>query len=84
MYDRIIKRAREHLRMIDQWRNCRDPADVDWLNRASQHAAEAKALIEFLEIELCGSVGGFDRGQENKDRSTLKLRLDWVERRLLK
>lgn len=84
MIDKLIKRARGHLDQVDQWRGCRDPANVDWVHRAAHYASKAESIIEFLEIQLCGSVGGFDKGQEPKDRDTLKLRLDWVERRLLK
>ena len=38
--------------------------------------ASAECLIELLEVADCGSIGGFDKGQEY--RSNLFERWDWL------
>lgn len=42
------------------------------------HYHRAEALIELLEVLDCGSVGGYDKGQTEAHRRTLRNRYDWL------
>ena len=82
----LITTAREHLRMVNQWRGDAPDSSVyarhrpEWLSSALVEAAKADAIIGFLEVRLCGSYGGFDKGQDDATRRTPTLRLDWIEK----
>jgi hypothetical protein len=76
----ILLRAEGHLNMIDQH------VRHGFWDDAAKETGSAEALIELLEIDDCGSSGGFDtkRGQLSPDRLEGKLRLrdrfDWLKR----
>lgn len=70
----ILKNIKESLSAITQW------SEMQHWENAAKYAAKAEALIELLEVDDCGSIGGFDakRGQ-NRDRHwTLTKRYDWL------
>lgn len=70
----ILKRIKECLHLVEQWQEY-----SDWA-RCHEYSAQAAALIELLEIDDCGSVGGFDeaRGQKSGGCLTLEERFDWL------
>lgn len=76
VFDRkvILKAARSHLQQVDQWAEM-----LSW-GRAAHYAAKAEACIELVEVADCGSVGGFDVGQDRDGVLwTLDKRLKWLE-----
>jgi hypothetical protein len=52
----------------------RYPYDINWIRRYEWYLARAEALIELLEIEDCGSVGGF--GKKRNKNGELSLQRD--------
>jgi hypothetical protein len=75
----IIEEAQEYLDLKQQWLEHTD--NTEWLSNAIEYGHRAEAIIELLEVHLCGSTGGFDKGQEEKDRGTLTKRLAWISRK---
>jgi len=57
-FDTILRTIADDFRAIDQWAGDRD------YSRAHEYAARAEALIELVEVQVCGSIGGFDSGQQ--------------------
>ena len=47
------------LLMAKQW------FDSDAVHYYSEHMRKAESLIEFIEVNDCGSIGGFDRDNEH-------------------
>lgn len=68
----VISRIDGHMSCMRQWAEAKDYV------RASHYRIMVESLIELLEIDLCGSVGGFDAGQDIKHR-TLKGRVKWLK-----
>lgn len=56
----ILKVIADELRCIKQWLN-NDAVLGTTLYRATQSENQALALIELLEVEDCGSTGGYDQ-----------------------
>jgi len=54
----ILQDAFEAFQQISQWL----PNHID---TAAEYSAQAKALVELLEVHDCGSVGGYDRTNPN-------------------
>jgi len=54
----ILDAVVKHFRMVDQWAAFKDYA------RTHSYSERAEALIEMVEVQVCGSFGGFDSGQE--------------------
>jgi hypothetical protein len=50
----ILKNIAKYLDSAKQWRNGHQ------FDNAYKYASKAEALIELLEVQDCGSVGGFD------------------------
>lgn len=76
---KMLKYAEQQLQSQQQWARAED------FGRAAQYMHRAEALIEFVEIEHCGSVGGFGfwNGKEQKQTKWhhgLKNRLHWLLR----
>ena len=59
---------------VIQWRE--QPWDTDCAKEVYDCGIKAETLIEFIETEDCGSVGGFDEGQ--KDPRNLLTRFEWI------
>lgn len=53
--DVILKRIFECLSSVIQWSEI-----PEWFDSASKYLVRAENLIEILEVDDCGSVGGFD------------------------
>jgi hypothetical protein len=52
-------------------------------DNAFQYQQQAEALIAIVEVFNCGSVGGYDKGQDvNGVRQTLRSRLKWLKDKL--
>jgi hypothetical protein len=56
--------------------------DFDSNTERMKELAQAEILIELIEIEACGSVGGFDEGQSRYIHWTLSKRIEWFESKL--
>jgi len=74
MLDRatVLDAAASELASVKQW------ADMESYDHALHHYTRAEMLLELIEVEDCGSVGGFDKGQKPKHRRTLNSRLAWL------
>lgn len=70
----IVDRLQSALQQVDQW------VAMKHYENAARYAAKAEALIELLEVDDCGSVGGFDkaRGQNERMRQSLHDRYVWL------
>ena len=62
--------------LLDMMAWQRKPFLVGHIEEVSCSAHKAEALIEFIETEDCGSVGGFDKGQEPP--RNLLTRFEWI------
>lgn len=71
----ILKMIESELQSIAQWAGM-----AIWEN-AAKYAARAEVLIELLEIDDCGSTGGFDtqRNQGRRGFHTLYSRYEWLK-----
>jgi hypothetical protein len=69
----ILKAIRANLAAIEQW------SEMEDYGRSYYYSSKAEALIELLEVDDCGSIGGFDdvRGQPEGYQS-LKSRYKWL------
>lgn len=71
--DTVKEKLKRNLELIEQWKD--DPANYfEYFNRAL-------TLIELLEVDNCGSVGGFDKRQKHPKGSgydRLMRRGHWV------
>ena len=54
---RMLQDIFENFQQVSQWL-------PHYIDNAMKYVAQAEGLVEFLEVEDCGSVGGFD--PENK------------------
>lgn len=74
----ILKRIESELDSADQWRDFNH--GIEYPGSFMSHFHGARALIELLEIDDCGSVGGFDllRGQPDRSTRTLRARFNWL------
>lgn len=72
----ILKNIEKSLSAIKQW------SEMQQWENAAKYAAKADALIELLEVDDCGSIGGFDakRGQDRDRHWTLTERYDWLRK----
>lgn len=73
----ILNQIAHQMAQVIQWEERRDP---EWCELAAEHYRRAVTLIELLEVTDCGSVGGFDFGQREGDR-TFFARFDWLVRK---
>jgi hypothetical protein len=73
---KVLNRIGDHFQMIIQWHGIKKPSCSE---STTQYFNKAMALIELLEIEDCGSTGGYDKGQP--PASTLFDRWDWLYRK---
>ena len=64
-----------NLGLVRQWREVLSPG---WSENVSKYMHIAEALIELLEVQDCGSTGGFDRHQTDEQRDTLYDRFVWL------
>lgn len=65
----ILKSIRHHLDMVKQWTRhalefggSKPSAAVYGFERCLEYSYKAEGLIELLEVNDCGSVGGYDNG----------------------
>lgn len=72
----IVDAAQYALDRVEQW--SKNPGDVEWESTRFKYLNRAEILIELLEVKLCGSTGGYDKGQEYEDRKNLLVRFNWV------
>jgi len=73
--NRTIKREiRSCIQQIEQWDN------IDNIDIKHRYVNELETLVELLEVDNCGSVGGFDKGQQRHARHKPDLidRAKWV------
>jgi hypothetical protein len=69
----ILDTAAECLAQVEQW------SELHHFGSAAEYYAKAEALIELLEVDDCGSVGGFDRGRgQTTPPRSLSARLKWL------
>lgn len=73
----ILKNAEDCLRQSRQWLEHAD--GEGGLGFALEYQNRAKALIELLEVDDCGSVGGFDRRRGQPEERSLRKRLEWLK-----
>ncbi len=70
----ILKAARDAQAQVRQWSKSGDYA------RAAAYLAKQEALVQLLEVDDCGSTGGFDRLRKQLEGMRgLDARLDWLE-----
>jgi len=55
----ILNHVEANFRSIDQW------AGMQSFERAYYYQGQTEALIGIMEIKICGSYGGFDKGQRD-------------------
>jgi hypothetical protein len=74
-YNGIVRLIENELANRQQW------LDMNSLSRALEYENRALALIELLEVHNCGSIGGFDRGQQLKqsDKPSILERWEWLK-----
>lgn len=72
----ILDRIGDHFQGAMQWDKLKNP---ECIALSSKYFYKAEALIELLEIEDCGSIGGFDKGQP--ETNNLFDRWDWLYRK---
>lgn len=65
----LVKEIKEHILSYKQWK------EDDHFNTAAKYGHQLEGLVELAEIKLCGSVGGFDKGQLS---SNLMERAAWI------
>lgn len=77
--DTILKSIGDCLDRVKQWAkvNPRDP--VGWYENAAAYSAKAEALINLLEIDDCGSSGGFDEKRNQKESMTVEERYEFLK-----
>ena len=70
----IKKEIRETIQQVQQWH------ELGNIQRYSQYAYKLEVLVEILEADNCGSVGGFDKGQPYTGNTIKGLygRAQWV------
>jgi len=76
----ILGAIADALDAFDQWTKPitkGEGINVGYVHFAFGYMHRAEALIELLEIQDCGSTGGYDKGQE--DNYTLQDRLNWLQ-----
>lgn len=56
---KILRRILDSFGMAAQWKSDLSVNTAQW---AAGYLSQAEGLIELLEVEDCGSVGGFDQG----------------------
>jgi hypothetical protein len=76
----ILKRIESCLESVEDWAERTEFHDGN-LDSAYNYQCQALALIELLEVDDCGSCGGYDarRGQPQYSRRTLKSRYEWLK-----
>ena len=62
------------LQDVMQW-----SANPEWASNVVEHYEKATALIELLEVDDCGSIGGHDKNQPRA--SNIFDRWDWLYRK---
>lgn len=75
----ILAKIRTYLQQSKLWL---DSDRHESVANGLRYIAQAEALIQILEVDDCGSVGGFDvkRGQKNADMRTLQDRFEWLNK----
>lgn len=71
--DTIKEELEESLELVEQWKN--DPSNY------FKYFNKTEMLVELLEVDNCGSIGGFDKGQKiphGTPYERLKQRAHWV------
>lgn len=83
-YEGVLERIDDCLKQVDQWAHRYASVDgvvLDSHHRSAyEHQLRAETLIELLEVHNCGSVGGYDDGQQNSGQwRTLRQRYEWLK-----
>jgi len=70
----IKEDIRDTIVQIEQWH------DMGIISNYAEHVIKLEILVEILEVDNCGSVGGFDKGQkyEGSCITALYNRAGWV------
>lgn len=67
--------------VLDQIGSCLEQSEA-WISTnihtACRRHDHAEALLELLEVNLCGSCGGFGPGQKTEDQRNLTTRWQWL------
>lgn len=71
-YKKILREIQENFQQIEQW----NKYDKDYAIMLLDYTTRATCLIELLETERCGSVGGYDKGQPRGQN--LMERFEWL------
>lgn len=61
----ILRAIFEHFQQATQWLN----DNPEYVARFPHYLSNAEALIELLEVEDCGSCGGFDPNNQMENRA---------------
>lgn len=75
----VLKLIDRHFQQVAQWARLGD------FPRAAEYQAKTEALVELLEIDDCGSSGGYDRKRNQPNPSTLagqdrlSMRINWLK-----
>ena len=64
--DKILDVIESEIQQMYQWsyQFAEKRVKAEYVTNAIAHAHRAEALIELLEVHDCGSVGGFDEGNQ--------------------
>lgn len=62
----VLNNINEYFQQIVQWL----PNHIDL---SAKYMLKAEALIEYLEVKDCGSIGGYDENNKPLHKSTFKL-----------
>jgi len=83
-YKKVFEKIEEHFRGIDGW------AEMKNYENTAKYVFKAESLIELLEVDTCGSIGGFGPGQQESKKydnpwkfvnDNLYNRSKWMEER---
>lgn len=72
----ILNAIGDCFQQVIQWSEYKEPS---WSENVTQYLYQAEVLIKILEIQDCGSVGGFDDSQPQP--RNLFDRWDWLFRK---
>ena len=73
----ILNTIGEKLQNAIQWKESSNRS-MESVQRFHQYMIKAETLVELLEVQDCGSIGGFDIGQEDFYAKTLFGRWLWL------
>lgn len=82
-FKQLARIAEGHLNQAKAWSEKRDITSVrntDLLHTSLKHLESADLIIGMMEVEICGSIGGYDEGQTPSGlNATPYTRLEWIK-----